>query len=113
MQAKSTAPTGQRLVAAACARQVHTPASRAARSLLAVPHMDAIRPQNRFMARNIACSAATATKEETYTYQAEVRAAITAVLFQQGLVQGFVCCITKMLKYTVSAVEVSLLLTWV
>jgi hypothetical protein len=60
------------VAAAACARQLHTTATRAARSVVAVPHFDALKANNRFVHRNIACSAATATKEETFTYQAEV-----------------------------------------
>jgi hypothetical protein len=34
--------------------------------------MDSFMSNNRFATRNITCSAATATKEETFTYQAEV-----------------------------------------
>jgi hypothetical protein len=60
------------VAAAACSRQLHTPARRAARSLGAVPHMDVVNARNRMVYRNIVCSAATATKEETFTYQAEV-----------------------------------------
>lgn len=64
-------PAASRAVAAAAISrsQVHTTASRAACSLAAVPHVGAFRPHNRF----IACAAATATQEETFTYQAEVR----------------------------------------
>jgi hypothetical protein len=79
LQAKhATASVPRAVAAAASARQLHTTASRAARSLGAVPHIDAFRVNNRFVTRNITCSAATATKEETFTYQAEVSSACGA-----------------------------------
>eukprot|EP00775_Hariotina_reticulata_P005864 gene5864-6105_t len=64
------AAAAHRLVAA-CGRRAHT-TSRLARSLVAVPSHEGFSFASRVPARHIACSAATATKEETFTYQAEV-----------------------------------------
>lgn len=74
LQAKHGPASARGVVAAAaCARQLSSASRAGARSLSALPQIDAFKHNNRFVARNIVCSAATATKEETFTYQAEVR----------------------------------------
>nr|QBB20010.1 heat shock protein hsp90-C2 [Ettlia sp. YC001] len=62
----------QRLVSAAAGVRPVRSAPRLARSLVAAPKQDAFTFASRHLARHIACSAAVAAKEETFTYQAEV-----------------------------------------
>lgn len=72
VQTRPGAAGGQRLLASARRlRHACSPAPTA--RLLAGSQLQPLSFASRHLARHVSCSAATATQEETFTYQAEVR----------------------------------------